>query len=161
MKKYTRPLRFVLWLLVLAWMAVIFCFSMENADESSSTSGAVIRWLLERFDKGFPALSPTEQFAEIEAWSFAVRKLAHFLIFAVLGLLTAAACSVDLGRKEAFLTALALGIVYAAADEIHQAFVPGRACQLRDVLIDASGVLLGSGCFTLIRLIRHRSNTEK
>ncbi len=154
MKKYTRLLRFVLWFLVLAWMAVIFCFSMENADESSSTSGAVIRWLLERFDKGFPALSPAEQFAKIEEWSFAVRKLAHFLIFTVLGLLAAAAFSVDLGTKEAFLAALALGIVYAAADEIHQAFVPGRACQLRDVLIDASGVLLGSGCFTLIRHLR-------
>ncbi|MBR4896028.1 MAG: VanZ family protein [Clostridia bacterium] len=161
MKKYTRPLRIVLWLLVLMWMAVIFCFSMENADESSSTSGAVIRWLLERFDRAFPALSPAEQFAEIEAWSFAVRKLAHFLIFAVLGFLTTAACSVDLGGKEAFLTALAIGIVYAATDEIHQAFVPGRACQFRDVLIDASGVLLGAGSFTLIRLIRRRSNTQK
>ena len=161
MKKYTRPLRFVLWFLVLAWMAVIFCFSMENADESSSTSGAVIRWLLERFDRSFPALSPAEQFAKIEAWSFAARKLAHFLIFAVLGFLTAAACSVDLGRKEAFFTALAIGIVYAATDEIHQAFVPGRACQFRDVLIDASGVLFGAGAFTLIRLIRRRSNIEK
>ena len=70
MKKYTRLLRFVLWFLVLAWMALIFCFSMENADESSSTSGAVIRWLLERFDKGFPTLSPAEQFAKIEGERF-------------------------------------------------------------------------------------------
>ncbi|MBQ3707949.1 MAG: VanZ family protein [Clostridia bacterium] len=157
MKKYTRPLRVILWILVLAWMALIFRFSMENADESSSTSGAVIRWLLERLDKGFPALSPAEQFDRIEAWSFVVRKLAHFLIFTVLGLLAAAAFSVDLGPQEAFFAALALGIVYAAADEIHQAFVPGRACQLRDVLIDASGVLLGAGCLALIRHLRAKT----
>ena len=161
MKKYTRLLRIVLWFLVLSWMAVIFCFSMENADESSSTSGAVIRWLLERFDKTFPALSPVEQFAEIEAWSFVVRKLAHFLVFAVLGFLSAAASSVDLGAKEAFLMALAIGIVYAASDEIHQAFVPGRACQFRDVLIDSSGVLLGAGFLILLLRLRARSKAGR
>ncbi len=161
MKKYTRLLRVVLWLLVLLWMAVIFYFYMEDADESSSTSAAVIRWLLERLDGDFSALSPTEQAAKIEAWSFAVRKLAHFLIFAVLGFLSAAACAVDLGPKKAFFAALLIGTVYAAGDEIHQAFVPGRACQLRDVLIDASGVLLGAGFFTLLRRIRARSGAGR
>ena len=70
MKKYTRLLRIMLWLLVLLWMALIFSFSTENADESSSTSGTVIRWLLEHFDGDFPALSPAEQFEQMEAWSF-------------------------------------------------------------------------------------------
>ena len=36
-----------------------------------------------------------------------------------------------------------LGLVYAASDEIHQLYVPGRAGQFRDVLIDSAGVLLG------------------
>ena len=29
--------------------------------------------------------------------------------------------------------------LYAVSDEIHQSFVPGRACRLLDILIDTSG----------------------
>ena len=36
-----------------------------------------------------------------------------------------------------------LGIVYATSDEIHQYFVPGRACMIEDVFIDTLGVILG------------------
>ena len=38
---------------------------------------------------------------------------------------------------------LSLGILYACIDELHQYFVPGRACQIRDVCIDTAGVLAG------------------
>lgn len=33
--------------------------------------------------------------------------------------------------------------LYAGTDELHQYFVPGRACSLRDVCIDSAGALLG------------------
>ena len=33
--------------------------------------------------------------------------------------------------------------VYAVSDEIHQYFVPGRACMLRDMLLDTCGSLAG------------------
>ena len=55
-------------------------------------------------------------------------------------------CTMD---PEAADTALAglipllIGFLYAVSDEIHQHFVPGRAMQARDVLIDTAGVLLG------------------
>ena len=39
--------------------------------------------------------------------------------------------------------ALALGIAYAASDEVHQLFVPGPPRLPLDVLIDAVGVALG------------------
>ena len=41
------------------------------------------------------------------------------------------------------LIPLLIGFLYAVRDEIHQQFVPGRAMQARDVLIDTAGVLLG------------------
>jgi VanZ family protein len=31
---------------------------------------------------------------------------------------------------------------YAVFDELHQIFIPGRSCQIKDMLIDSSGVLL-------------------
>ena len=34
-------------------------------------------------------------------------------------------------------------VIYACSDEIHQLFIFGRSCELRDVLIDFIGSLLG------------------
>ena len=143
-------LRIVLWALVVLWMAVIFSFSAQVADDSDQTSGRVIRWLLSTFDKGFLALSPEEQLVRMEGWSFVVRKLAHFTIFAVLGFLCFAAFSGDLPPRRAFPAALGLGGARAVLDEVHQSFVPGRSCELRDMGIDFVGVLVGAAFLLLI-----------
>ena len=154
-------LRVVLWALVVAWMAVIFLFSAETADRSSETSGRIIRWLLTRFDRSFLSLSPEEQLLRMEDWSFAVRKLAHFCIFALLGLLCFAAFSVDLPLRRAFPAALILGAIRAILDEVHQSFVPGRSCEFRDMCIDFAGVLLGAVFLLLILLlIKHQKNKK-
>lgn len=49
-----------------------------------------------------------------------------------------------------------LGIIYATSDEIHQYFVPGRACRMGDVFIDTLGVLLGITIILLIKKIREK-----
>ena len=41
------------------------------------------------------------------------------------------------------LRALLAAAVYAASDEIHQAFVPGRGPAVTDVLLDSAGALCG------------------
>lgn len=69
-------------------------------------------------------------------WDLVLRKIAHAAEYAVLALLLLRAVE----RKG---PAAAVAIAYAASDEIHQAFVPGRQAALRDVFIDAAGVLLG------------------
>jgi hypothetical protein len=68
-------------------------------------------------------------------WDLVLRKLAHVAEYAVLALLLARA--VPLGA------AFALGVAYAAGDEFHQRFVAGRHGALRDVAVDAFGVVLG------------------
>lgn len=154
-------LRIVLWAAVVAWMALIFWFSMEDANHSSETSGKVVRWLLTHFDKSFSNLAPEEQLLKMEDWSFAVRKLAHFCLFAVLGLLCFAAFSVDLPLRRAFPAALILGAIRAILDEVHQSFVPGRSCEFRDMCIDFAGVLLGAVFLLLILLlIKHQKNKK-
>ncbi len=40
-------------------------------------------------------------------------------------------------------------ILYAASDELHQYFVPGRACRLFDVGVDTAGILFGTFLFWL------------
>ena len=97
----------------------------------------------------------------MEDWTFVVRKLAHFSIFAVLGLLGFAAFSVDLPPRRAFPAALILGAVRAILDEVHQSFVPGRSCEVRDMCIDFAGVLLGAAFLLLILLfIKHQNNKK-
>ena len=78
-------------------------------------------------------------------WDLALRKIAHALEYAVLGLLLLRA----VGREAA---AAALGIGYAVTDEIHQTFVAGRQGSARDVLVDAVGVL--AGVYLFPRLVR-------
>lgn len=70
------------------------------------------------------------------AWDLVLRKLAHTAEYALLGALLLRAA----GSPPA---ALALGVAYAASDELHQHFVEGRRGSPLDVAIDAVGVALG------------------
>ena len=69
-------------------------------------------------------------------WDEVLRKGAHLTEYAVLGALL-------LRAVGSVLPALALGIVYAITDEIHQHFVTGRHSSPFDVAFDACGVALG------------------
>ena len=69
-------------------------------------------------------------------WDTILRKGAHLTEYAVLGGLLYRA----LGREP---LALAMGISYAATDELHQYFVRGRHASPVDVAIDAVGVAAG------------------
>lgn len=39
-------------------------------------------------------------------------------------------------KQKAFFSTLVIVGVYAAFDEIHQIFIPGRSCDIRDWLVD-------------------------
>lgn len=49
-------------------------------------------------------------------------------------------------NKKIFLITILICFLYAVSDEIHQYFVPGRACRIFDVTIDT----LGSSFFILV-----------
>jgi VanZ family protein len=69
-------------------------------------------------------------------WDTVLRKGAHITEYAILGALLYRAL-----EREAL--ALAVGIAYAATDELHQHFVRGRHASPIDVAIDAVGLSLG------------------
>lgn len=69
-------------------------------------------------------------------WDLLLRKLAHGTEYAILGALLVRAT-----HKAGF--AVALGVLYAVSDEVHQAFVHGRQGSPVDVAIDALGVACG------------------
>lgn len=70
-----------------------------------------------------------------------VRKIAHFLLFLVLSGSLLGFFSTFSKQKTSYFLAFITTALYATTDEFHQYFVPGRSCELRDVLIDSAGAL--------------------
>jgi VanZ family protein len=94
--------------------------------------GPVIAWAAVIFGlSSIPSLS-----SGLGTWDEVLRKGAHITEYAILGALLFRA----LGRE---LPALAIGILYAASDELHQSFVHGRHSSPFDVAFDACGLALG------------------
>ena len=142
---WQRPwVRALTTVLTLGMMALIYCFSMENADASNETSGvfsmAVIRVVYPDYDQEPPG-EKQKLFDDVQ---FVVRKIAHFTEFALLGLLMRFCLESWFGPKRRN-SPLAWGLttLYAALDEMHQLLIDGRASQWMDVAIDSGGGLLG------------------
>ena len=53
------------------------------------------------------------------------------------------------------------GLLAAVFDEIHQAFVPGRAFQFTDLLYDSIGMILGCLSATFILLLYQKTKKSK
>lgn len=128
------------WLPVIAWTLIIFSVSGDKLSNqhSSRIMGPILHWL-------FPKM-PEKTVDEIV---FLVRKWAHGTEYAVLAILLWRARSKPLKPgfrswrwPEARLVWL-LSVLYAATDELHQAFVPNRQSSVVDVLIDSVGAALG------------------
>jgi VanZ family protein len=72
-------------------------------------------------------------------------KVLHALEYAGLALLLAAALLASgLRAGRAALVAVLAASLYAATDELHQSFVPGRVCDLGDWVADTLGALAGA-----------------
>lgn len=152
-------------LLTLLWMAVIFRFSAQNADASDHLSSGLLHRLLPALLPGYRSRSSAEQQAIAEHLHVLFRKCGHFSEYTILGiLLTQTVRSIpgiiDQSRqaapKKAIILPALCALFYAASDEIHQHFVPGRSCELRDVLIDFCGALCGILLVTAAAALRRK-----
>ena len=128
--------------LLVLWMGFIFSMSCENAEKSSNTSGKTIEAVLSvvpEFEK-----QPEEVKKNIiEELQFITRKSAHFIGYMILGILASGLILQYENINKKYPLAFLICVIYAISDEIHQLFVPGRAGQVRDVLIDSAGSFLG------------------
>ena len=85
-------------------------------------------------------------------WDFILRKAAHMCEYAVLFLLLwNALAQLKLRERTSLLLGAFLAVCYAASDEFHQTFVPGRSGEPRDVAIDACGVIIALLALTYVR----------
>lgn len=147
--------------LIFAWSAVgavavlIFFFSSQTAQESTQVSHGLIEQIYLWYTSLLGRPCASGDLLRIAAfWDHFVRKLAHFSIYALLGLCCANAFSLTLPRlKKAFVLSFLAGSLYAVTDEIHQRFVPGRSCQLTDMALDSCGVAFGIFLFCILYFI--------
>jgi VanZ family protein len=125
--------KLALWGGVLAWMGLIFFLSAE------SDPGALSRFDFEGADK-----------------------LAHIILYAVLGLLLWRASRFAGGRllgAQPTLWTYIMGTVYGLSDEWHQKFVPQREADVMDLLADCIGIGLGIMAAVVYQRAKARART--
>ena len=151
-------------LLTLAVMVMIYLFSAQTGKESGAMSGQITTWVLNMLVPGFGDFSGEKQEAIRSAVGFAVRKLAHFSEYALLGfslMLHIAQIQKKMTVRLPWLWAWGVGTLYAVSDEFHQGFVAGRGPSVRDVMIDSAGVIAGTLLLLWILRRRLKKNTIK
>lgn len=143
-------------------MITIFYMSSQSGEKSAEFSGGVTESVLEKTDGSFSELDDDKKAEKIEYIGKFVRKAAHVAeYFLLCGLFSVFALTFDINRFAACGAAFAGAVLYAASDEIHQLFVPGRCGLVKDVLIDAAGALLGAGFVCLIYFVDERLREKK
>lgn len=130
-------------------MAVIFVLSAQNGDASDKTSISFASFLFSG-DIDFAVLM-----------NYLVRKLAHFTEYAALAVpVYLFAESFPISETLSCICSIAFTSLYAASDEIHQYFVEGRACQLKDVLVDSCGGIFAVIICHLLFIFLRRKNKK-
>jgi VanZ family protein len=89
-----------------------------------------------------------------------IDKLAHIIVFGLLGFAVVRAFSRSLGWGPLQISLLSIFLVtaYGASDELHQHFVPRRTVELLDVGADAVGVTLA--CLVWFLMIQRSRGVE-
>ena len=141
--------KFIVITAILAFLAiccVIFIFSNSLKDSAESTDQTmVVKDILARIAKFFGIKGDID--------TSGLRSFAHVAEFGLLGACIAAISLCAAYKKGKFtlgellpfiIFALVGGVLIAIADEILQLSSEGRACELKDVGLDAVGVVIGT-----------------
>jgi VanZ family protein len=145
------------WWPALLWALVISAFStgVFTSDNTSRIIIPVLKWF-------FPHASQETLFF----MHHLIRKTGHFTEYFILSLLILRGLRAE---KQGAHLAWALGAIaivgcYAAFDEFHQSFVPGRTAAVSDVLLDTAGGIAAQVVVALVILLadmrkKRRDNT--
>ena len=140
---FNRNIFLILSLMTMVTIFVLSSFSGNESNQMSDLPATIIA-------DSIPSLS---EFSVLIA-----RKMAHFAEYMVLGFFMTLYTR---GSKKELAIVFLIGFLFAVSDEIHQYFVPGRYCQLKDVLIDSAGVLTGILSAEAVRKFLLKKNSKK
>lgn len=158
-------------LLAVLMMCAIFTFSSQNGTRSSSLSYS-IAWALAQVISALQGASSTISVSDLaDALEFPIRKLAHVTEYAILaGLVSACTLNLQEVKQKRNIwnyptytsIAIAICVIYAATDELHQTIIPGRCGQAIDVVVDSIGIIIGAVIVaTCHRYFKEKRQTRK
>ena len=154
-------IRYLLVIAIIIECCVIFNFSSANGTSSSNTSKKFASFVIDIFNCG-NEMSPQERLEKIESLQPFIRKMAHFSIYMLLGILTMS-CALtfkwSMAYKFDFSTMFCF--LYAITDELHQKFVSGRSGKFWDVCLDTVGATFGVLFILIIALIVQSIKNKK
>lgn len=132
-------------ILIVLWMSVIFCLSNQPAIDSTELSDGFISNTIGNVYKFFNKNISSDELNEIKVkYTHPVRKMAHFTIYMILGILvTLLVREYNVSFNKCLFISLLVCLLYSISDEVHQLFVIGRSGEILDVLIDTSGSFIG------------------
>lgn len=148
------------------WLCVIFYFSSQPSEASDEQTSFVIKILNDVFGADVAQGDTVEKFGILQSIDFFVRKTAHITEYAVLGVLSflsfrELSCRFERKRLFQMSSCLLFCLLYAASDEFHQLFVPGRSAMVRDVLIDFCGSVIGVAACMIIVFLYSKTKITK
>ena len=148
---------------LIAIFVTIFGFSNQNSETSAGLSQKVTNFVVE-FVPSIKNMQEQEKENVVDRIESIVRKIAHYSIYTLVGILLMSLMSTyKIKELDRIAISMIIGVIYAATDEIHQAFVPGRGPLVTDVILDSIGVLTGI-CIVLLvykiicEMCRHKYN---
>ena len=142
-------------------LLLIFGFSAQDGETSGSLSFEISMFLVKLFSPLLPVSSTEATLIEYaELLHLYVRKAAHMTEYFLLALSLQLPLAAYLSRLSFWKTRIFLGffctVLFAALDEFHQTFVPGRSGNVIDVCIDSTGALAASLCLYVIYLLHQK-----
>lgn len=145
-------------LLMLLYL-MIFSFSEQDGEQSGSLSQMISEKCAELINVlSGRHWSGTVVAGWAEYFEHPIRKMAHFMEYACMGVLVYVLWSQWLRRGKRLYGLTVLWVFLSAlGDELHQLFVPGRYGCLADVLLDTCGGTFGMlFCILVYGLYRRR-----
>lgn len=131
--------------LVLLWCIQIFFFTALPVYNDAHTRGFLTKVLMGIFpNSGF-----------IGVIDYYIRKSAHVTVFGILAVLSRLALD---NKKRSYLFSWIFTAFYAATDEFHQRFVPGRTASIYDVLIDSTGAFVFLLLMFILTKVKNRES---
>lgn len=138
--------KMISWIMLIAWMGIIFFMSHQPGEVSSSQSELVLRIF------SFLGIELNQYFGELA--TLVIRKTAHFSEYLILFLFAYNVSRFYFTTKKSRLYSIIFVFLYASTDEFHQYFIPGRNMAFKDVLIDTSGGVIGYLIMKIVEIVK-------
>lgn len=92
--------------------------------------------------------------------TFIIRKAAHLTEYFFLGVLFQTTFSEFSKKKKIYIISL-LTILIPICDELLQKITPGRSCEIRDMLLDATGIMIGLLTYHLLSQLKKKKKQTR